>query len=191
MKYLLLIWLLIGCGDDSSSSAAKLVDDAFLGTWRTSCMVDGEISQRVIRVHTDGQMRLVHSVYYDKLCTVIGTDATLMTSYELVDMTTSPYKINYTVDSYTLTIRSESFVDYANTNKFFGYTNWAVGVTKDVAGKSPATGDVPYEAVGDVMYGVYKIKANELYVGDTETLDGTTEAKRPIVINEDLVFTKE
>jgi hypothetical protein len=89
-------------------------------------------------------------------------------------------------------------VNGLNTATECGYSDWALGVAKDLAGRT--CGSITFPSAGAVQYDIYNIAqfdlpftgevAGELKFGSSSGgMDGTTPAKRPTALDGSMVYT--
>ena len=193
MKHLLLILSLVGCGKGSGSSGSKnLMDSELVGTWKSACIDIDEMSFQAIRIFTDNTQKIIGTAYGANKCEspVYYTYETV-TGFTIIDMDISPHKINYITQSVTYTPYAPEWVEYINKESYFGYATWESEKSKSVVDRAQTPADEPEPSVGDMRYGVYNIKDGYFIPGNTDTLDGKSEEKRPIIVDETKKCKKE
>lgn len=91
----------------------------------------------------------------------------------------------------TLTFFSKDYTDWANSVKYYGYTDWAAGIAKDITGRTDDLGFT--ESAADTMcFNVMKLTVGTPYsiqFGNLEVdtnYNGSTASKRPQVLNRSL-----
>lgn len=187
MKHLLLILSLVGCGKGSGSSGAKeSIDKELVGTWKGACQDDDTTSTQYIMILTDTTALRSMTVYGNPGCVDAFSKIESEATYSIIDLDSSPHKINYTTTSITFTPIAQAMVDYINENNGYGYKTWEIKKAKSISGRGYANTDDALGTIGEVTYSVYNIKDGYLFRGNGDTLDGKTEATRPIVVVNDV-----
>lgn len=92
-------------------------------------------------------------------------------------------KIDMTLVKILITIFDPIYVAQNNQSAYCGYTDWLVGVPKDVTGMSCSGVNNPI--AGTKLYGLYLIEGSKLYMHlkDIEH-SGTSDATRPVKITD-------
>ena len=190
--------LLAGCSDDKSTKAVT-----YLGSWKGciklndtdgTCPGYGASAQEKILTFESRGALFTDSIYINipsnpnqniYVLTYTGTYkfAGSITAQDGNGSEIKVNKINYSIDSITITPANQDAANSMNLNSgMFGFTDWADGVAKNVAGVEsfPNIGDIIY----DLLYVEQNNDTQRLYIGKlTESLDRTTDEKRPIELD--------
>ena len=88
-------------------------------------------------------------------------------------------------------LQDADYISAANDQALCGFTDWAVGVEKDLTGVDCGDGSVMPKA-GAMSYDIYQIKDGQLYFGDSsrDGHDGSSPTTRPTKINTDMPYKK-
>ncbi len=91
-----------------------------------------------------------------------------------------PYRnIDLVAKSKSLDLRDAAAVKDYNTYAAFGYTDWAVGVPKELVGRKDSKGNTVKESS---FFGVVKVSENELVMSDLQR----TEKERETTLNDEI-----
>ena len=193
---LILAFYLIGCGEDSKkSSSAENTTSSFLsslaGTWKTSCLSGMVVTLTI----TNNIQKQTTVKYSDSSCLtpiVTLTEEGTFTLEGEVSGVANTYKKNSTTTAVKAMMLSNEAVTEANSDSYFGYTDWVKNVEKDVAGKKATSdSDTTQSTIGTIVYTIVKVQDNKWYMPDTAINDGSSEAKRPTSIKTDVYLTKQ
>lgn len=147
----------VGCGhkEDSSSDSASV--NPLAGTkWKTECL-DSSIHE------ADFEGSSVHAKvtsYADSTC---DTPTLMIDSKRAYSV--SGEAIDYTYQSYTMTLLDAASVDGCNQDGCYGLKGWVLNVPQDVTGKTE--GDTVLNKNGDKFYNIFKVVGDVLSFGDT------------------------
>ena len=164
--------LLVSCGSDDDKAA---IGSALDGTWK---MTD---SNGMINTETYSGSTLTREGI-DSGSNVRYVSTMTFTAGDAVTVPAGAKKIDLTVADITMTCLTEAGVQSANAASYYGYSDWALNVTKSIAGKRRITTEDPEYSKTQVVYSVYKIDGNSFYHGDSDTGDETSDAKRPTAL---------
>ncbi len=103
----------------------------------------------------------------------------------------SAYKWDWRLVSNEKTYIDSSLIAPANTASEHEYTDWAVNVPKNIAGKKSASNSKPNSSIGSESFLIYKIDDGEGYFMTSDAVnDGKTASTRRVGLNENLKFLK-
>jgi hypothetical protein len=174
------------------------------GTWVSGCGYDGSSSSYQVRSagFTGGQFAQGMTIYSGAGCAsgLIKMDFT--GSYVLggsLYSGSSMQKLDLTLATLTLTVLNASVVSSYNTSSMCGFSNWALGVGKNVTGLTCNSSPMP--SAGEVTYDIYNfedvsipsmgIVEGTLNFGYNDAShDGTSDATRPDSLNGNFDFTR-
>jgi hypothetical protein len=97
------------------------------------------------------------------------------------DLGNGIFALDNTIVSAAETPLSQSFVSQYNDDNYCGYSDWEIGVPKDVTGRQCDEDDEPINA-GDIDYNIIKYDNGTVWLGfypQDDDLTGTTPANRP------------
>lgn len=180
--------LMVSCGDSSGSGGGGSALD-LSGTYKTEC-ISGTKSTRIFSGNT---ATLSVFFYSDKSCLSQFMNLESMFTFTIGDQLaglTNTYKIDFTQTLLTIEIKNQPDVDDANKKQLYGYSDWAVDIKKDVAGRVSSSGEKE-DANGTVSYKIFKLDGGKYYSSDNATGDGSTPEKRPTSINTTTYGTKQ
>jgi hypothetical protein len=170
---------------DSKASTASEYDGAWEGQCKTVTNSDGGItSMQQSFSEKAGIGTTDQNFYVDQACSVMW----LVYNFTYKQEYGAPFSpIPGAIKTTTTTTKIEaSFptpksVELANSNRWFGYSDWAVGVAKNISGRKfiQDSPDADTLRVGDKLYSIEKVVGQRRYGGDYDTGDGKTEATRP------------
>jgi hypothetical protein len=97
-------------------------------------------------------------------------------------------KVNLEYKSHTFAPLFQYMVDHLNRTAYCGYTDWSVGVEKEMLGR--VCNDYKMPVAGDVKYQIFRVDGNTMNLGDDYApgRDGSSEATRPDSLRDDQVF---
>ena len=103
-------------------------------------------------------------------------------------------KINFTYQQVDLSLHRAELVSHFNQRRVCGFSDWQLNEPKEITGLNCElfqTGTVTrVAAAGDRRYGIYAIEGDRLYYGQLSiSTDGSSEDKRPKVLNRTIVYT--
>ena len=201
LVYVCLIFLLSACSHNNSSTTNNDSGNlngqgsgALSGTYVGPCQGNGTNSQgssQSTAQVSDTQMAFVSKSFAANACsgtTLMQVQANF--SYVISGVSAQDATItnlDVTESSISITPLDPSFVSYFNTSSYCGYSDWALGVAKDVDNNSCMSGFKP----GTVMYTSAKIGNNQIqWAQPDSTNNGTTPNLRETAISPD-VYTKQ
>lgn len=212
MVLLLSLWFLIFSGLTSCSDA-KVVREApsggsdmamhpdLLGTWYFNCklpMLD-DPTKGSYRYTGELEIKKTQLIYtqvqhFDNECKVRAAVFKTVESYVpqgKLDGSESAYKWDWRTVSNEKTYIDPSLIASANTASEFEYTDWAVNVPKNIAGKKFDSNSKPNPPSGSESFLIYKIADGEGYFMTSDAVnDGKTASKRRVGLNENVKFLK-
>jgi hypothetical protein len=185
MRYSLVLFLFFF----SSFAYCDLLD----GTWRTGCITDFDYPETNVYESDAGEASWTLQMYRYNNCTDILLtmiwNTTVVESEGNSDVPGAKH-LDYTIASTQYIARHQEVVDNFNNNALCGFSDWKIGVPKEVAGNEPCE----EAARGVVFYDIFKIYENTpiMRFGRYEgNFDGTTPERRPIELDTDLTFMKD
>ncbi len=140
-----------------------------------------------------GSFTQVYEQHEDAACSQLRLTRTLSGTYEIVgdaDAEKLPETklVNLTIDKATLTPGSDASASDLNEAEYCGITDWKSGAERDVTDKD--CGGLTIRK-GEVVFDIYKVKDDTLYMGKTSLLSrGTSGANRPEELDTDLFYTR-
>ncbi len=185
MKTLLLIVL-------SGLSLSAMADSSNLdGKWRSQCTSIGqnffEIGEIEIYL-TPGYMNFFESYYLDDKCSVPFSFEVASAFITMSDAPVGDKTLKYvdvTFNQFLEAPASPTMVDKFNEKKNCGFSDWKLGVYKDV------TGLCHFPGTGTTIYNLNQFKDNKMMIGIFDSdHDGKTPERRPVIINENVVFER-
>lgn len=186
------VFSLFGCTKEELLPSSSLEG----GTWKTACQ---SISSGGYQINTasfsGGQFVQGSSIYATSSCASAAAKMEIKGTYVIGDKispTSNSVMIDETLSSFKMTLYDSSAVSSYNSATYCGYSDWAVGVAKDIAGRNCGGSTAP--TVGEVNYDIYivwpysipsmGIVQGALNFGYNDTTyDGSTPAKRPTSTN--------
>jgi len=169
-----------------NSFAAPALD----GKWSTNCFSSSLFLKSAEFTSFTGTHETLQRVFYKDDCQTLGSILTITGT-----ISTGPLKnsnllgIDLKVDAATLVSNDSAFVMLLNLGGVCGLHGWKVGEARNVAGLNCNDQTVP--KVGEVVYDIFRVKGDSLWFGDTSGgRDSTSEATRPINLNEQKTFIR-
>jgi hypothetical protein len=161
------------------------------GVWKTACSYSASGSYQINSASFSGggftQSSIVHS---GSGCATALARFDITGTYVVGSSLngSNVYPIDETLASMKLTVLDSSLLSSYNSATYCGYSDWAVGVAKDVTGRTCGSSVLP--SVGSVNYDIYTIwpysipevgiTQGTLNFGYNDTAhDGTSPSKRP------------
>lgn len=176
-------------GNSSDSQTSQGADESKLqGNWKDSCRNYGgggyERSSFNAISFTGSNLVMSGRAFNGKTCTGSPTDTlTMKFKFEIPSHSSvDPSILNFdgTIQSLSWIVYDQDTVNAFNTMATCGFTDWMVGIEKDIAGLSCITG--PNQA-GTKSYSILKVNDVALQFGEPDNAhDGTTEPLRHIVL---------
>jgi hypothetical protein len=195
LSSLILMILTLGCGKDDSSSTPTEEFSAE-GTWRAECEdVEDSGSIRASRTYSSKKVTMTTFFYNDEECDgEAHAVKTRVYKYEIGDAVsglTNTYKVDYEVDSIEYELLTSGEVDSCNDLECYGFTDWEVESSKEIAGLELFPGVGLELEIGEEAFNIIKVSGDELYIGDLDTGDGSSDDERPTAVNDSDVFEKQ
>ncbi|MDH5561044.1 MAG: hypothetical protein OEY59_09355 [Deltaproteobacteria bacterium] len=141
------------------------------------------------------KVKFVNSKYFDGTCGTLGAtfeyrgaiyiSGNQTTVWDESNDTYQAKDIDFTIRGVFLKPIVQDAVTFLNQDSLCGFNDWAIGVEKDISGRSCAFGDQGGSEVmpnkGDMMYDIFVQTNNLLFFGDSydATNDGSTPETRP------------
>jgi hypothetical protein len=199
MHRLGLLVLLVACGGggggpqdtaDASVDARSMRDPALDGTWEARICTSQ--ARMTLTATFTGDQYVWRTGYFR------DTDTTCAAPFKIVN-TNGPYvagddalisvgarEIDFETAATTLVPADAQAASFWNQIAFCGYSNWAVGVARDVTGKTCDDGsgmpDVYFPA-GQTSYDIYRVfDGTELRFGSSSSGSRTSDATRPTAL---------
>lgn len=178
-------------------SGAARAEEAIVGTWQTPFqeLEDNVFYQLTRDFKADGtftqklQVELHHPLFPTPLVTVIEE----LNSYEIGDATGTEgaTEINETLIKSFETIKTQAWVDQHNQERYCGYSDWQLGVKKDITGRD-CNGNV--HNMGDRQFDLFKISGNTINFAIKPWHDaaiGSTPESRPPVLGPSIGYKRQ
>lgn len=197
---IILSMLVISCAKEEVKPS---VDDLFGpeislegGTWKTGCVIKSSIAQNLTASYNSSIYQHSGKIYSDIGCQTESLEIVEAGSYTIQGKSpgTSMIMLDRVISSMTLKPLSASIANTYNTNNHCGYSDWSVGVAKNVLGRTcsgvliPSPGAVYYDLYSIARFDTSAIPGfpgtgshrGDLNFGYTDSgKDGSTEDKRP------------
>ncbi len=182
----------------TSGTQGAITAISFVGTWKNTCTQDPDSTSDylidTLVLNADSSAVWTQNIYYESTCTTVGQKLVMSANWVIGALSTSvtdARRLTFTVTKFEFTIYGGT-VSVFNGGSFFGFTDWADSVTKDVTGISSgaAAGNFIVSA-GDVGEDLYKI-SNSQYINSTKVSSFSTTV--PTTINDSVgqnTFTKQ
>ena len=197
-----------GCQQNSSSSnpppkngtnagnAGAVSTAGLVGVWTSACLpntgnsVNAKYKRTIVTITATTQSGTTQE-YSDATCTVIaGVTLSATSNYTLGQTVTTPAggrAMDSIPTSLTITANDQTAVDVYNSSQFCSKTNWTKGVVFDATNCKDQSGKPFVSPYFDVI----QISGTTLMNGKSDTTyDGSTAAKRPIVLDTSETYTK-
>lgn len=182
---LLAFIILLSCGDEEKDSS-NTEDNDLLGVWKTECLKLGEVNTVQMKATFVNDTVVIEiTTFGDDVCVI-------KTFYDRIE---SKYKIGSTIDngltevdftriSHTKTANLDISLEGLNSSKIYGYDDWSVNTSKDIAGRSYTEDEDPEIEFGGMLFSVYQIKNDVLYIGDNSVNKGRTVEERSSTLSD-------
>ncbi|UYL07396.1 hypothetical protein B9G69_010100 [Bdellovibrio sp. SKB1291214] len=194
----LCIFVLMGCTKEDLFPSTSLEG----GTWITGCSYSGTSS-----IYGINTARFAGGSFYQS-ATAYGAGCTsgiakmeITGTYSIGSKlaTSGSVELDLKVATLTLTPLNSTLVSNYNNLTYCGYSDWAIGVAKDVAGRT-CDGSTQ-AAVGEMIYDIYNInqysipefnivQGNLSFGYNHSSHDGKTPAKRPEATNGNFSYSR-
>jgi hypothetical protein len=190
--FLLFILLVSSCAkkNETYEEASPLS-----GTWSRTCEpLDPSTSFTSKLKFSKNDVNSKQSFFGDNFCSqeFLNFEITYTGVYAIGDKIPSgaANQINYSSLKNFLTIKSDVFVGFANSENLFGFSNWVKNVEKDITGKDSDGGvDV---AFSKRLFDIFAASNTVLCFGlDTDEKSGTLATTRPTKLDTDCFFRGE
>jgi len=198
--FIFLIPFLLACSKKEETSISS--ESVEGGTWISGCSYSGSSYDIRSASFSGGQFTQSSTTYSSSGCSVALIKVDIAGTYVLggkLSESSSSQKIDETLATVTITALDSSVVSTYNTAVLCGYSDWAVGVAKDVAGRSCGSSTMP--AAGAVSYDIYYISDMDvpslgIYEGmlnfgyNDASHDGSSSAQRPDTLNGNFDYSR-
>ena len=192
--------LLGSCGKSSSNAGAGSSASELEGVWQTECLVlttdlTASTYFKIFATYTGNTEKVDQVIYSSDNCSVSTQSTTQTSTFTIGDALTTiagAKKIDSVTQTLTLMLKDAASVTAANTAPlYYGYSDWVLNTSKDIAGKKATDSDEAENAVGVINYDIFKIDGTKLSLGDNDTGTGTSDATRPTALDTTLTVTKQ
>ncbi len=164
------------------------------GTWQGSCtnFSSGSFQSSGLEspVVSDTNVSINTNTYSTADCSgAIADTLSINAGYVSSVSSTDPslFNVDLTQQSITWTVFDQTTVDIFNAASTCGFSNWTVGVPKDVTNLSCVSGIT----IGKVLYSIAKVSGTQLQLGQADSShDGSTPALRHVVLSSTLYQRK-
>lgn len=199
--FTLMIPFLIACTTKEELSS---VSESFEGgSWKSRCSYSGSSYDIQTVSFSGGQFTQSSTSYNNSGCAGALIKIDITGTYVLggkLSESSNSQKIDETLATATVTALDASVVSYYNSVVLCGYSDWALGVAKDVAGKSCNSTTMP--AVGAMSYDIYYIWEYSIpsqgidqgmlnFGYNDASHDGKSPAQRPDSLNGNYNYYKQ
>lgn len=170
------------------------------GEWQTPCYDKSkEDSPRSEIWHatfnTDNTYSWKFKRYGDKTCATPKTTVEYPGTFTVVGDKEGGVGFDIVLTAYNFTVHDAAMVESLNKEKYCGFEDWAVDVTKNLGGVQ--CGESKKPGTGETYYDLYKIVSEEgkadtvTFGAATEDKDGSSAEKRPTTLDADHVYTRQ
>jgi hypothetical protein len=172
-----------------------------IGAWKGACIrlypqpqeggfIDTTTQQSSV-VYTATGVVVTADVYRELDCKAPNYTMTVTADYKLGADAGGLTPIDYTLHTIKITYKDAFDIADINDAAFCGFSDWAVGVAKDVSGKVCFDDDPALPKDGDKLFDVAQLDAGKLYFGLAAQRagikpgphDGSTAEKRPVAVD--------
>ncbi len=195
-----LAFVFTGCSVQKTTESATLesggVGTLDSGLWQTTCLSNGSISLSMTLNFSSGAYTTEATAYGTGVCSNETYTVTETGSY--VASAISPFgtgTLDWTLGSMTYKPLSTTQANSWNTNAFCGFTDWSLGQTKSVLGRTcdnrtyPAAGAIQYDIYSIEQFGGPTSQIGDLLFGYFESgHDGSSANTRPVSYDGNLIF---
>lgn len=179
--------------------APVAVANSIVGNWVTPCYdksKDDSVRSEIwnTQFKEDGTYSWKFKRYGDKACSAATTTVEYPGTYEVVGEAEGGVALNIVLGAYNYTVHDADMVAKLNEEKYCGFDDWAVDVTKNLGGVQ--CGESKKPGTGETYYDLYKIVATEgqadtvTFGASTEDKDGSSSEKRPTTLDADHVYSR-
>lgn len=201
--------LIVSCGNPKSKndavveSSSSAIHPELIGTWVVDCIlpsIDNPSSNVSYRFKleleiTKDQITYVQMAHLDDTCQKPAFSIKTVDSYVprgKMGTSETVYKWDWKRVSDDQTVLEPTLVTSFNSNKNFGYSDWAVNVPKSVLGKSLSPTEDLRSKAGDLSFVIYKIENQTGYFKNLDAVnDGLTKTTRKIGLDSNVKFKKK
>lgn len=162
----------------STNTDTSLTTSDLTGTWKSSCVSFEDNQRKIVAfIFTDSAVKISLNFFSDTSCQTPLSTIDTTQSYTLGPTISGTTEINYGIEtSRSLTASSTYFAQSLNSESYCGFTNWQIGTSVEVLGK---TCDGEVLTASPANYSIIKIEGSNLYIGnESESNDGSTPEKR-------------
>ena len=177
MKLHLINGCLIGLLFASFANASEPIE----GKWTSDCLKQEQSYYMNTMTIAGNNISQVGNSYEDSACKMkaleVGVESTAKYGPDSMQVAKAK-ELDTILSSLTLLVHDPRYISYLNSQKFCGYTDWAVEQVKDIAGKDCGGNLMP--KVGDAYYDIYSLlNTDKLLTGKaSKDFDGQTPEKR-------------
>lgn len=178
-------------GGATPSNKDKQFASKVQGSWQGPCMssIGNEhmISGMTVATFSSSELILTGSNFASKDCSGMETGKlTGSFAYEI----STPSEIDPNIFNLNVSLRSLSQVFYdqdeanaANSMSYCGFTDWIVGVEKDITGLACTSG---MGSPGKTIFSIIKVFDNQIQLGESDSShDGSTPELRHVLLSEE------
>lgn len=174
--------------------------DGIVGDWKTPCYdksKDDSLRSEIWNTNfkEDGTYSWKFFRYGDKACSAAKTTVEYPGTYEVVGDVEGGVALNIVLGAYNFTVHDADMVAKLNEEKYCGFDDWAVDVTKNLGGVQ--CGESKKPGTGEMYYDLYQIVSAEgqadtvTFGAGTKEKDGSSAEKRPNTLDGDHVYTRQ
>lgn len=194
------ILLITGCGLGKTSKSGRKADETdnnIWGSWKTDCIDNSGIKElgktkRAVVFNNLGDFDRIEYLYMGDQCSDRSLTITVSGTYAVkgnVTEDSEAQKLNLTVDRVKVYPHTKDAADLLNKMNACGIDNWKRKSEEDITGKN-CSGYKLRE--GDVIFDIYMIDENDLYLGTKFSFSSPTDSdRRPKNVNDEIVYKKQ
>lgn len=170
------------------------------GSWQTPCYdksKDDSLRSEIWNAtfNTDGTYSWKFKRFGDKTCETPKTTVEYPGTFTVAGESEGGVGFDIVLGAYNFTVHDAEMVEQLNKEKYCGFEDWAVDVTKNLGGVQ--CGESKKPGTGEIYYDLYKIVSAEgqadtvTFGASTEDKDGSSAEKRPTTLDADHVYTRQ
>ncbi len=153
-----------------STSCHAASNKPLQGTWSSKCASDGSGNYNIETFVFKNQNAIyMIQTYSDASCHHKISTLNTYRNYKpgkAVPNLANTKELDYTFKSVTMTYNDPSAVNQANKSEDYGFSNWKINESKEVAGLKRNASAYPEHAQNDKFYTIVKIEKDKLFMGD-------------------------
>lgn len=160
------------------------------GAWTGPCTFFSNTSMHGSAKFSDSEVLIEYFTYIDRYCEQPVHAYRYFRSYGIPNVQGSFTSIDYTVVRVEEVVLTNRFVELSNETEACGFSNWKLGIPKDVTGRKCGSGD-PHPEAGIMIYDIYKVINGFLYFGQmNQSKDGSSPERRPVLLDDEYIMAR-